>query len=154
MHGSRNFDPLILFNKILKRLTSPDQVEIGDKEDVLEKLDDVLKDKTYLLILDDIWNEHVLTWEEFFHPLLRVSSMKGNAIVITTRSMDVASIMKPLHTHELQMLSNEDCWSIIKEKAFGKGNVPSAFEASVIKIAEKCKGLPLAASVVGGGTVW
>ncbi|XP_047941825.1 disease resistance protein RGA2-like [Salvia hispanica] len=132
VHVSQNFDPL------------------GDKEGVLKKLDGALKDKSHLLILDDIWNESVLTWEEFFHPLLRVSSMKGNAIVVTTRSMDVASIMKPFHTHELQILSNEDCWSIIKEKTFGKENVPSELEASGTKIAEKCKGLPLAASVVGG----
>ncbi|XP_042030361.1 putative disease resistance protein RGA3 [Salvia splendens] len=150
VHVSRNFDPLILFNKILKRLTSPSQVEIGDKEGVLKELEDVLKNKTYLLILDDIWNESVLTWEQFFHPLLRVSSIKGNAIVITTRSMDVASIMDPLRTHELKMLSDEDCWSIIKEKTFGKENVPSELEATGTKIAEKCKGLPLAASVVGG----
>ncbi|XP_042031140.1 putative disease resistance protein RGA1 [Salvia splendens] len=150
VHVSRNFDPLILFNKILKGLTSPDQVEIGDKEGVLKELEVALKNKTYLLILDDIWNESVLTWEEFIHPLLCVSSMKGNVIVVTTRSMDVASIMNPLCTHELQMLSDEDCWSIIKEKTFGKENVPSELEASGTKIAEKCKGLPLAASVVGG----
>ncbi|XP_042030776.1 putative disease resistance protein RGA3 [Salvia splendens] len=150
VHVSRNLDPLILFNKILKGLTSPSQVEIGDKEGVLKELEVALKNKSYLLILDDIWNESVLKWEEFIHPLLRVSSMKGNVIVVTTRSMDVASIMNPLHKHELQILSNEDCWSIIKEKTFGKENVPLAFEASGTKIAEKCNGLPLAASVVGG----
>ncbi|XP_042029466.1 putative disease resistance protein RGA3 [Salvia splendens] len=150
VHVSRFFDPLILFNKILKGLTSPDQVEIGDKEGVLKKLVDALKNKSYLLILDDIWNESVLKWEEFIRPLLRVSSMKGNAIVVTTRSMDVASIMNPLRTHELKMLSDEDCWSTIKEKTFGKENVPSELEAYGTKIAEKCKGLPLAASVVGG----
>ncbi|XP_042030620.1 disease resistance protein RGA2-like isoform X2 [Salvia splendens] len=147
VYVSPNFDPLTLFNKIL---TSLDLQESKLKEAALKKLVDALKDKSYLLILDDIWNENVLKWEEFIHPLLRVSSMKGNAIVVTTRSLGVASIMKPFDTHELQRLSDEDCWSIIKEKTFGKENVPSELEASGTKIAEKCKGLPLAASVVAG----
>ncbi|XP_057778311.1 putative disease resistance RPP13-like protein 1 [Salvia miltiorrhiza] len=64
--------------------------------------------------------------------------------------MKVASIVNPHHTHELEGLSGEDCWSIIKEKTFGKKDVPSEFETIGRKIARRCQGLPLAANVVGG----
>ncbi|XP_057781465.1 putative disease resistance protein RGA3 [Salvia miltiorrhiza] len=64
--------------------------------------------------------------------------------------MTVTSIVNPLHTYELKGLSEEECWSIIKEKTFGKEDVPSEFEAIGTKIAIRCQGLPLAANVVGG----
>ncbi|XP_057778268.1 disease resistance protein RGA2-like [Salvia miltiorrhiza] len=150
VHVSPNFDAITLFKKILKELTSSDGVEVESKQDILSKLEEALKDKTYLLILDDVWNEDLSKWEDFINSLLGVSSVKGNAIVVTTRSMKVASIVKSLHTHKLKGLSKEDCWSIIKAKAFEKENVPSEFEAIGSKIARRCQGLPLAANVVGG----
>ncbi|XP_057778376.1 disease resistance protein RGA2-like [Salvia miltiorrhiza] len=119
VHVSPNFDPIILFKKIFKGLTSV-EVEVESTEDILSKLQNALKDKTYLLVLDDAWNE------------------------------DLASILNPLHTHELKGLSQEDCWSIIKVKTFGEENVPSEFEDIGKKIASRCQGLPLAANVVGG----
>ncbi|XP_057778302.1 putative disease resistance RPP13-like protein 1 [Salvia miltiorrhiza] len=148
VHVSPNFDALTLFKKILKELN--DQVEGENKQDILSKLQQALKDKTYLLVLDDVWNEDRSKWEEFMNSLLGVSSVKGNAIVVTTRSMKVATIVNPIHTHELEGLSDEECWSIIKVKTFGEGNVPSEFAAIGKKIARKCQGLPLAANVVGG----
>ncbi|XP_057781458.1 putative disease resistance protein RGA3 [Salvia miltiorrhiza] len=148
VHVSPNFDALTLFKKILKELT--DQVEGENKQDILSKLQQALKDKTYLLVLDDVWNEDRSKWEEFMNSLLGVSSVKGNAIVVTTRSMKVATIVNPIHTHELEGLSEDECWSIIEVKTFGEGNVPSEFAAIGKKIARKCQGLPLAANVVGG----
>ncbi|XP_057778288.1 putative disease resistance protein RGA3 [Salvia miltiorrhiza] len=149
VHVSPNFDPIILFKKILNKLTSY-PVEIADRQDILSKLQEALKDITYLLVLDDAWNEDILKWKDFMDSLLGVSCAKGNAIVVTTRKKTVASIVSPLHTHELEGLSEENCWSIIKVKTFGEGNVPSEFETIGKKIARKCQGLPLAANVVGG----
>ncbi|XP_057781373.1 disease resistance protein RGA2-like [Salvia miltiorrhiza] len=149
VHVSPNFDAITLFKKILFKLTSY-QVEIESRDDILAKLQEALKDKTYLLVFDDVWNEDRSKWEYFFNSLLGVSCVKGNAIVVTTRSTKVASIVKPIHTHELEGLSEEDCWSIIKVKTFGEGNVPSEFETIGKRIARRCQGLPLAANVVGG----
>ncbi|XP_057781527.1 putative disease resistance protein RGA3 [Salvia miltiorrhiza] len=149
VHVSSNFDALTLFKKILKELTR-DQVEGESQQEILSKLEKALKDKTYLLILDDVWNEDLSEWDDFINSLLGVSCVKGNAIVVTTRKMAVASIVNPLHTHELKGLSKEDCWSIIRAKTFGEGNVPSDFEAIGKSIARRCQGLPLAANVAGG----
>ncbi|XP_057781513.1 putative disease resistance protein RGA3 [Salvia miltiorrhiza] len=149
VHVSSNFDALTLFKKILKELTR-DQVEGESQQEILSKLKEALKDKTYLLILDDVWNEDLSEWDDFVNSLLGVSCVKGNAVVVTTRKMEVASIVNPLHTHELKGLSEEDCWSIIKVKTFGEGNIPSDFEAIGKNIARRCQGLPLAANVAGG----
>ena len=40
--------------------------------------------KRFLLVLDNVWNEHMLFWESLFAPL--VGSAKGSKILITTRS--------------------------------------------------------------------
>ncbi|XP_057781735.1 putative disease resistance protein RGA4 isoform X2 [Salvia miltiorrhiza] len=149
VHVSPNFEPITLLKKILNNLTSH-QVENASRQVVLTKLEEALKDKTYLLVLDDAWNEDLFKWDDFMNSFLGVGCVKGNAIVVTTRSMKAASIVNPLHVRKLKGLSAEDCWSIIKVKTFGEGNVPSEFETIGKKIATKCQGLPLAANVVGG----
>ncbi|XP_047965208.1 putative disease resistance protein RGA1 [Salvia hispanica] len=121
------------------------------REVILKKLQEVLKSKTYLLVLDDVWNDDVSKWEDFINSMLGVTSTKENGIIITTRNKRVASIVNPLEIHLLCGLSEDDCWSIIKTKAFdANGEVPSGVEIIGRKIAKRCQGLPLAANVVGG----
>ncbi|KAL1535455.1 disease resistance protein RGA2-like [Salvia divinorum] len=151
VHVSQIFDSISLFKKILSALTS----DIGDGVEsrglILKRLHEVLNSKTYLLVLDDVWNEDVSEWEGFINSMSGVTSTKGNGIIITTRSEKVAFIVNPLYKHPLNGLSEEDCWSIIKAKtSVESGEVPSGFEMIGRKIAKRCQGLPLAANVVGG----
>ncbi|KAG6393594.1 hypothetical protein SASPL_147838 [Salvia splendens] len=150
VHVSQTFDTMSLFNKILYKLTKrSDGVE--SRDDILEKLQEALKAKTYLLVFDDVWNDDVMKWEDFINSLLGVTSTKGNGIIITTRSQKVASIVNSFHIHLLNGLSDEDCWSIIKAKTFDENSeVSLGFETIGRKIAKRCQGLPLAANVVGG----
>ena len=150
VHVSQKFDPINLFKKIHYKLTKRATDGVESRDDILEKLEEALKDKTYLLVLDDIWNEDVHEWEGFMNSMSGVTSTLGNGIIITTRSLNVASIVKPLK-YTLRGLSDEDCWTIIKEKAFDVNEeVPPQFEIIGKRIAEACQGLPLAANVVGG----
>ncbi|XP_047954738.1 disease resistance protein RGA2-like isoform X2 [Salvia hispanica] len=168
VHVSQIFNPIILFKKILLALKSlggdegqsreailsalpSDGGDEGQcREAIMRKLKDAFKEKTYLLVLDDVWNEDVAMWEEFLNSLSGITSTLGNGIIITTRSLNVASIVKPLK-YTLRGLSDEDCWTIIKEKAFDVNEeVPPQFEIIGKRIAEACQGLPLAANVVGG----
>ncbi|XP_047954819.1 disease resistance protein RGA2-like isoform X2 [Salvia hispanica] len=150
VHVSQIFDPMALLKKILKEL-NPEKVEAEmSRQDIMQNLGEELKEKKYLLILDDVWNQELSKWEDFINSLKGVSSIKGNVIVVTTRIMEVASIVSPHCPHKLKELSEQDCLSIIKEKCFGKKEFPLEFEAIGEKIAKRCKGLPLAANVVGG----
>ncbi|XP_047939314.1 putative disease resistance protein RGA3 [Salvia hispanica] len=126
------------------------KARVESRENILEKLQKALKTKTYLLVLDDVWNDDVSKWEDFINSILGVTSTSGNVIIITTRSQRVASIVNPFHIHHLDGLSDEDCWSIIKAKTFVEnGKVPSGLEMIGRKIAKRCQGLPLAANVIG-----
>ncbi|XP_022734089.1 disease resistance protein RGA2-like [Durio zibethinus] len=131
---------------------------------ILQNLRKELKDRSFLLILDDVWNEDCQKWRELKNRLSKINDNAGelsiqkkdkaNAIVVTTRSQNVASIVETsaYHRHHLEKLSNEECWSIIKERACKKGRalISSDLEDIGRVIAEKCGGVPLLASVLGG----
>ncbi|XP_047966029.1 uncharacterized protein LOC125210529 [Salvia hispanica] len=151
VHVSQTFDPISLFKTILSALASDIGDGVESRELILKRLQEVLKSKTYLLVLDDLWNEDISNWEDFINSIMGVTSTKGNGIIISTRSQKVASVVNSFHIHHLNGLSDEDCWSIIKAKTFDEnGEVPSEFEMIGRKIAKKCQGLPLATNVVGG----
>ncbi|KAL0388115.1 UNVERIFIED_CONTAM: putative disease resistance protein RGA3 [Sesamum radiatum] len=156
VYVSQNFDAVILFKKILESLTG-ETIQHGSSREVLlrkikQNLEEKqhLKAKRYLLVLDDVWNEETEKWDDFKSSLLGISSVQGHGIIVTTRSDMVSSIVKTLPVHKLKTLSEENCWSIIKAKAFTEGDIPSEFEKMGKNIAERCQGLPLAAKVVGG----
>ncbi|XP_047955339.1 disease resistance protein RGA2-like [Salvia hispanica] len=151
VHVSQTFDPISLFKKILSALSSHIGDGVQSRELILKRLQEVLKSKTYLLVLDDVWNEDVSMWEDFMNSMSGVTSTMGNGILITTRSENVASTVHPFYIHHLNGLSDEVCWSIIKAKTYDEnGEVPSGFEMTGRKIAKRCQGLPLAANVAGG----
>uniref|UniRef100_A0A6N2N9P3 Uncharacterized protein n=1 Tax=Salix viminalis TaxID=40686 RepID=A0A6N2N9P3_SALVM len=74
--------------------------------------------------------------------MLKINNKKGNAVVVTTRSKQVACMMEtsPGSQHEPGKLSDDQCWSIIKQKTW------SLLERDC----KKCGGLPLLAKVLGG----
>ncbi|XP_027103063.1 putative disease resistance protein RGA1 [Coffea arabica] len=49
----------------------------------------------------------------------------------------------------LKKLPDDECWLILKENACGVGEVPDGLQDIGYEIAQKCQGVPLAASVVG-----
>ncbi|KAF2319167.1 hypothetical protein GH714_013703 [Hevea brasiliensis] len=65
-----------------------------------------------------VWNKEYEKWDSLKNRLLTVSRNNGKAVIVTTRSEEVASIMEtsPQCRHKLKLLSDDECWSIIKEK--------------------------------------
>ncbi|GFQ00716.1 putative disease resistance protein rga3 [Phtheirospermum japonicum] len=150
VHVPRNFDVIVLLRKILTSMNIKN-VEQGNREALMKMLKEHLGAKRYLLLLDDVWNENRMMWDSFVNSLSGISSATGNCMIVTTRSQVVASIVKTGEIHELGCLSGDDCWSIIKAKAFIiSGDIPMEYETVGRNIAKSCRGLPLAAKVVGG----
>ncbi|KAL2506928.1 putative disease resistance RPP13-like protein 1 [Abeliophyllum distichum] len=140
---SDNFD----VPTILKRILGTSH---GDsRQAVMEKLREKLKDKRCLLVLDDLWNDRRGDWEDLKNALMGVSPNKGNVIIVTTRNESVASIVNPHNWYNLEKLSEDDCWSIIKAKAFVGGDVPEHFQSIGKAIAQQCRGSPLASNMMG-----
>ncbi|MBA0777173.1 hypothetical protein Gotri_005227 [Gossypium trilobum] len=117
--------------------------------DVLQlRLQELLLGKRYLLVLDDVWNEDDVEWEK-----LRMSlrnGVEGSRIVVTTRSKKVALIMESVYTHQLEGLSDDDCWGLFKQRAFGSNGKEHHNLFPIGKqIVKKCGGVPLAAKTLG-----
>ncbi|GKV02192.1 hypothetical protein SLEP1_g14654 [Rubroshorea leprosula] len=123
---------------------------------LLEGLAIVLENKTFLLILDDVWNDNPKKWDSFTSRLSKILKTSGSSIVATTRSGKVASVMEsiPMQSYKMQGLSDNECWLIIKEKFLRSSiettSMPPDLEAIGQDIAKKCGGLPLVATVIGG----
>ncbi|XP_027118335.2 putative disease resistance protein RGA3 [Coffea arabica] len=146
---SENFEVTRLFKLILESLTKK-KVKTQSRDVIAQDIRKELEEKKYLLVLDDIWDERSQLWDDFFQSLVGITNTMGNWILVTTRKLKVASIVATHPTYGLDILSDDDCWSIFKEKAFAGGEVPKELEELRNNITKRCQGLPLAACVIGG----
>ncbi|KAL2530933.1 putative disease resistance RPP13-like protein 1 [Forsythia ovata] len=144
---SENFDVSTILKSILESLK---ETSHGDsRQAVMDTLREKLKDKRCLLVLDDLWNEKPEDWDDLKNTLMGVEPNKGNVISVTTRNESVASIVNPHNWYNLEKLSEDDCWSIIKAKAFEGGDIPEHFQTIGKAIAQQCRGSPLASKTMG-----
>ncbi|XP_012856984.1 PREDICTED: putative disease resistance protein RGA3 [Erythranthe guttata] len=122
-------------------------MHLGSLQRVLWEL---LNQKRYLLVLDDVWNDDQDKWSQLRDVL--ACGLSGSSIIVTTRLKKVAEIMRTLPPHYLTGLSEEHCWMLLRERAFGQGNkeLSPKLEAIGRQIVNKCSGVPLAAKALGG----
>ena len=108
-----------------------------------------LGNEPFFLVLDDTWNEDRQKWIELKTVLM--NGVKGNKIVVTTRSHRVASIMGTVPAYLLEGLSCDDCLSLFLKWAFKEGQERQHPKLVHIGkgIVAKCKGVPLAARTLG-----
>ncbi|XP_052289448.1 disease resistance protein RPM1-like isoform X2 [Citrus sinensis] len=132
----------------------PAPVEIHDMEEMelITTLRDHLKDKSYMVVFDDVWK--IDFWGDVEHALL--DNKKSSRIIVTTRHMNVAKFCKSsslVHVHELETLHPNEAWKLFCRKAFGpssRGCCPSELKELSQDILAKCGGLPLAIAAIGG----
>nr|XP_023919684.1 putative disease resistance RPP13-like protein 1 [Quercus suber] len=146
---SQEFDVLRITKTILEAVTSSS----GDTDDLdllQVRLNKSLVGRKFLFVLDDIWNENYLDWEVLRTPFK--SGAYGSKLILTTRNESVASIARTVPTYHLKHLTDEDCWLLFAKHAFGNEESKEHPELELIgkKIANKCKGLPLATKTLGG----
>ncbi|MQM03635.1 hypothetical protein Taro_036420 [Colocasia esculenta] len=110
--------------------------------------------KTFLLVLDDVWEAEHSTWEELFKPLH--SGEKGSKVLVTARNMGfVAKLEGRIETPIfLEGLSHDDAWDVLKKYAFRGADGTTSAEYSDLedlgrRIVQKLKGSPLAARTTG-----
>ncbi|WRX21248.1 Leucine-rich repeat - like 10 [Theobroma cacao] len=146
---SEEFDTFRITKTIFEQIISG-TYDIKDLNQLQLVLKEKLLGKTFLFVLDDVWNEKYVEWEELKSPFN--SGAIRSKIVVTTRHENVASIMRTVPTHHLNHLSDEDCWLLFAKHAFGNSDpgMHPILEDIGKKIVKKCKGLPLAAKTLGG----
>ncbi|XP_028754370.1 putative disease resistance protein RGA1 [Neltuma alba] len=119
-----------------------------DLEPLQRRLQEVLGGKRYLLVLDDVWNEKQEEWDKL--KSVFACGSKGASILVTTRLTTVARIAGTVSPHQLSLLSENECWELFRQRAFGsEEEAREELMAIGREIVRKCKGVPLAAKTLG-----
>ncbi|GAB4839543.1 hypothetical protein Ancab_029069 [Ancistrocladus abbreviatus] len=121
-----------------------------DNLDVLQvKLKNMLKEKKFLIVLDDMWSRSYALWDRLSIPFRY--GAHGSKIIVTTRDEDVGYVMDAASIFRLRQLSDDDGWSLFSSYAFQTGSPTKPPHFGVIgrRIVAKCNGLPLAIKTVG-----
>ncbi|OAY76183.1 putative disease resistance protein RGA1 [Ananas comosus] len=122
---------------------------LDNSDAVASCLVSIFSQKRFLLALDDVWNEDQEKWEKL--KVLFKDGKQGSKILVTTRSEKVAEIMRTVEPHRVKGLSDDDCWTLFKRRAFKEGeekDYPTLVEIGK-QIVKKCGGVPLAANALG-----
>ncbi|KAL5569442.1 hypothetical protein UlMin_026017 [Ulmus minor] len=123
-----------------------------EEQDLIGLIQDELKEKQYLLVLDDIWNIEAWCSIKKAFPKGR----GGSKVLFTTRNTELATSVDPFSSSiEPPLLTEEEGWELLQRKAFsaqvfGDNGFRSEFEELGKEMVKKCRGLPLAVVVLGG----
>ncbi|KAJ0860875.1 putative virus X resistance protein-like, coiled-coil [Helianthus annuus] len=149
---SDDFD-LFKISKIIFQAMSGDyNKEFGDLNQIQIALKEKLKDKRFLIVVDDVWTESKEKWEKFVLPFH--SGALGSRIIMTTRKKELLDKLDcgDVDVDLLESLSFEDALSLFAFHALGV----NSFVSSCPTLREKCEGivnkcgtLPLALKAIG-----
>ncbi|KAH0696863.1 hypothetical protein KY290_014281 [Solanum tuberosum] len=156
LYVSQDHKPMKIIKELILQLANPeeDKVKIVDTMDKLSKagLDEMLqrrlKDTCYLIVLDDIWTTEAWDLIVMSFP----DNGKSSRLLLTSRSKEVA-LHADAHTtlYEHKVLSKEESWELFLKKVFAVDReCPHDLVDVGKEILEKCDGLPLAITVIGG----
>ncbi|KAL5549128.1 hypothetical protein UlMin_004359 [Ulmus minor] len=147
---SEEFDVFQMIKIIFEKVTC-EKCNIRDLFELQSELHKALSGKKFLFVLDDVWNENYELWNDLKSAFQ--SGAHGSKIIVTTRSKIVALTMGNVAMHELQLVSDEDCWQIFEKHVFndnGDSKARTELEEVGLGIVKRCKGLPLAVISLAG----
>nr|GMD13584.1 putative late blight resistance protein homolog R1B-8 [Ipomoea batatas] len=147
VHVSQSFDQKERYIDMLCKITKRPRDEysqIGVNQ-LATKIQDLLNDKKYFIVLDDIWKKE--DWESLDAAL--PNNSQGSRVLVTTRSSNVVDSDE--EPHILKPLDDKVSWEILEKIVFRKDGCPNNELKSLgVNIAKGCNGLPLSLVMVGG----
>ncbi|KAH1033389.1 hypothetical protein J1N35_045563 [Gossypium stocksii] len=148
---SEEFDLSRLLKLIIQSINKGERCDDSTLDALQARLRSLLNDKKFLLVLDDVWNENQAKWVELRNLLRSTDGFSPSKIIVTTRSLNVASIMSSIPPYILKGLPLEDCLTLFTKWAFNDGD--ERHYPNLIRIGEeivkKCKEVPLAVRTLG-----
>ncbi|GAB2273988.1 hypothetical protein Dimus_008757 [Dionaea muscipula] len=159
-HISQQFQMRSVILGILLDLIPENDKQRRDKVQGLQdgqlhgELYQMLKEKSYLVVLDDVWTTE--DWNRL-QAAFPINDDKGIAskVVLTTRNAHIVAALGELVLyHEPQLLDIETSWKLLQKKAFPVAIAKDAIDPYLVQLGKKmlehCNGLPLAIVVLGG----
>ncbi|XP_031406452.1 putative disease resistance protein RGA4 isoform X2 [Punica granatum] len=151
---SEEFDLKITLQKIIKSATEESttiqNIHLLDLEQLQAKLQELLQDNKFLLVLDDVWSNNRGQWNELRD--LLTGGTTGSSVIVTTRSSEVASAAGSRYEHKLKGLSQGDSITILKKVSdYGQGSVTNPELLEIARqLVDKSGGVPLVVKALGG----
>lgn len=148
VYVSQKFDLGSIGKSLIKEAKESCQ-NMDNLQDVSQKLEQILKYKKFLVVLDDLWEEDGTKLEEL--KVMLQAGKQGSKIIVTTRKKMVATQICAAKPYCLKLLTDDDCWVLFSQKAFRSGveNAEARFVEIGKEIVKKCGGVPLAAKSIG-----
>lgn len=113
------------------------------------RLKEELGKRKFLIILDDVWNENYVKWDNLCRPFQL--GTRGSRIIVTTRNESVASVVgSPRMAYHMKLLTDDDCSLLLAQHAGRSFHENAELKEVGLGLVKKCKGLPLAAKTLGG----
>jgi len=112
----------------------------SNEEQLIAKLQRLLENKRYIIVIDDIWDSNII--ESVF-----LGNNCGSRVVITTRiySVAIACCKNKENVYEMRRLNEQDSKALFVRRIYGTeeacNDVPEEILTGILK---KCGGLPLA----------
>lgn len=127
------------------------QLNALDEQWLIRKLGELLENKRYLIVIDDIWNENL--WGNIKRAFSNKNNL-GSRIITTTH---IASVSKACclsandSVYQMEPLSNDDSKKLLYDRIFGYvSGCPHEYEEVSIDILKKCGGVPLVIIATAG----
>ncbi|KAJ0478859.1 putative virus X resistance protein-like, coiled-coil [Helianthus annuus] len=145
---SDEFDVFKISETIFQSVATENK-QFKDTNQLQTALREQLKDKRFLVVLDDVWNENYDDWENLVRPFH--SGATGSRVIMTTRKQQLLKKIGFNHLDLLESLSHDDAMSLLARHALDVDNFDSHETLKPLGegIVEKCGCLPLAVKAIG-----
>ncbi|KAJ0851265.1 putative P-loop containing nucleoside triphosphate hydrolase, leucine-rich repeat domain superfamily [Helianthus annuus] len=144
-------DPFDIFSisKVILQSVNGENEEFADLNLLQVALRNQLKEKRFLIVLDDVWSESYEEWESLVSPFHDCAPR--SKIIMTTRKRKLLEDLRCGDLSSLQTFSDDDAMSLFAQHALGVNNFDShpilrPYGEDIVK---KCDNLPLALRVLG-----
>lgn len=144
VHVGRNAEVKKVFMNILLDI-GISKITMLDERQLINKLQETLENKRYLIVIDDIWDEQLWT---VIKSAFSNSNNLGSRIITTTRITSVSRLCSSSpndSVYQMKHLSADDSIRLFHKRIFYDGSgCPPEFQHVSRDILNKCGGVPLA----------
>nr|KAJ0217561.1 hypothetical protein LSAT_V11C300147030 [Lactuca sativa] len=131
-------------SKVIYQSVTRETKEFTDLNLLQEALKEKLKNKLFLIVLDDVWSESYDVWDKLVCPFLVRDP--GSRIIMTTRKEQLLRKLGYTHIDPLPILSHDDAMCVFSQHALGVDNfdLHPTLKPHGEGFVKKCDGMPLA----------